>query len=147
MIYEKINSELKEALKAKDEKKSGVLRMIISVLRNKEIEKKGAGKDSVLTEDEVLELVKREGKKRKEAITLYEQGGRADLADGEKAELEIIQAYLPAEMSREDIEKVVLEIKNTGVTEFNVLIKEAMARLKGQADGKLVSEVVKSILQ
>jgi len=147
MIYEKINSELKEALKAKDEKKSGVLRMIISVLRNKEIEKKGAGKDSVLTEDEVLELVKREGKKRKEAIALYEQGGRADLADSEKAELEIIAAYLPAELSREEIEKVVLEIKNTGVTEFNVLIKEAMTRLKGQADGKLVSEVVKSILQ
>ncbi len=147
MIYEKINSELKEALKAKDEKKSGVLRMIISVLRNKEIEKKGAGKDSVLTEEEVLELVKREGKKRKEAIVLYEQGGRADLADGEKAELEIIKGYLPAELSREEIEKVVLEIKNTGVTEFNVLIKEAMARLKGQADGKLVSEVVKSILQ
>lgn len=147
MIYEKINSELKEALKAKDEKKSGLLRMIISVLRNKEIEKKGAGKDPVLTEDEVLDLVKREAKKRKEAITLYEQGGRADLADIEKAELELIQVYLPAELSREEIEKVVLEIKNSGVTEFNVLIKEAMARLKGQADGKLVSEVVRSVLQ
>jgi len=147
MIYEKINSELKEALKAKDEKKSGVLRMIISQIRNKEIEKKGAGSDPVLTEDEVLDLVKKEAKKRKEAIVLYEQGNRADLADVEKAELVIIQTYLPAEMSREDIEKVVLEIKNSGVSEFNVLIKEAMAKLKGQADGKLVSEVVKSVLQ
>ncbi len=147
MIYEKINSELKEALKAKDEKKSGVLRMIISALRNKEIEKKGAGKDPVLTEDEVLDLVKKEAKKRKEAIALYEQGDRADLADIEKAELVIIGSYLPAELSREEIEKVVLDIKNGGVTEFNVLIKEAMARLKGQADGKLVAEVVKSALQ
>ena len=147
MIYEKINSELKEALKAKDEKKSGVLRMIISQIRNKEIEKKGAGSDPVLTEDEVLDLVKKEAKKREEAIVLYEQGNRADLADVEKAELVIIQTYLPAEMSREDIEKVVLEIKNSGVSEFNVLIKEAMAKLKGQADGKLVSEVVKSVLQ
>ena len=147
MIYEKINSELKEALKAKDEKKSGVLRMIISQIRNKEIEKKGAGSDPVLTEEEVLDLVKKEAKKRKEAIVLYEQGNRADLADVEKAELVIIQTYLPAEMSREDIEKIVLEIKNSGVGEFNVLIKEAMAKLKGQADGKLVSEVVKSVLQ
>lgn len=147
MIYEKINSELKEALKAKDEKKSGVLRMIISQIRNKEIEKKGAGKDPVLTEEEVLDLVKKEAKKRKEAIALYEQGGRPELAEVEKEELELIQSYLPAEMSREEIEKIVLEIKNGGVTEFNVLIKEAMARLKGQADGKLVAEIVKSVLQ
>ena len=146
MIYEKINSELKEALKAKDEKKSGILRMIISALRNKEIEKKGAGKEPVLTEEEVLDLVKKEAKKRKEAIALYEQGGRPELAATEKSELELIQTYLPAEMSREDIEKVVLEIKNSGVSEFNVLIKEAMARLKGQADGKLVAEIVKSVL-
>lgn len=146
MIYEKINSELKEALKAKDEKKSGILRMIISALKNKEIEKKGLGKDPVLTEEEVLDLVKKEAKKRKEAIALYEQGGRPELAATEKSELELIQTYLPAEMSREDIEKVVLEIKNSGVSEFNVLIKEAMARLKGQADGKLVAEIVKSVL-
>jgi uncharacterized protein YqeY len=146
MIYEKINSELKEALKAKDEKKSGILRMIISALKNKEIEKKGAGKDPVLAEEEVLDLIKKEAKKRKEAIVLYEQGGRPELAATEKAELEIIQTYLPAEMSREEIEKIVLEIKNSGVSEFNVLIKEAMARLKGQADGKLVSEIVKSVL-
>jgi uncharacterized protein YqeY len=146
MIYEKINSELKEALKAKDEKKSGILRMIISALRNKEIEKKGAGKEPVLTEEEVLDLVKKEAKKRKEAITLYEQGGRPELAAVEKSELELIQTYLPAEMSREEIEKIVLEIKNSGVSEFNVLIKEAMARLKGQADGKLVAEIVKSVL-
>lgn len=146
MIYEKINSELKEALKAKDEKKSGILRMIISALRNKEIEKKGAGKEPVLTEEEVLDLVKKEAKKRKEAIALYEQGGRPELAATEKSELELIQTYLPAEMSREEIEKIVLEIKNSGVSEFNVLIKEAMARLKGQADGKLVAEIVKSVL-
>lgn len=146
MIYEKISSELKEALKAKDEKKSGVLRMIISQIRNKEIEKKGAGKEPVLTEEEVLDLVKKEAKKRKEAIILYEQGNRADLADIEKSELELIQTYLPAEMSREEIEKIVLEIKNGGVNEFNLLIKEAMARLKGQADGKLVAEIVKSVL-
>ena len=146
MIYEKINSELKEALKAKDEKKSGILRMIISALRNKEIEKKGAGKEPVLTEEEVLDLVKKEAKKRKEAIALYEQGGRPELAATEKSELELIQTYLPAEMSREEIEKIILEIKNSGVSEFNVLIKEAMARLKGQADGKLVAEIVKSVL-
>lgn len=133
-------------MKSGDSKSVGLLRFLISQIKNKEIEKRSAGKETALSDDEILELFKKEAKKRKEAIALFEQGGRKDLADKEKEEVAMIEKYLPAEMSKEDVRKAVSEIKSAGASEFATLMKEAMARLKGRADGKLVSEVVKEEL-
>ncbi len=143
LLSEKISIELKAAMKSGDQKTVGLLRFLIAQMKNKEIEKHSAGQSSELSDEEVLEIFRKESKKRKEAINLFEQGNRADLADKEKGELEMIERYLPAQMGKEDIRKVVKEIKFSGATEFSAIIKEAMARLKGQADGKLVSEVIK----
>lgn len=132
-------------MKSGDTKLTGLLRFLTAQIQSKQKEKFGA-KEGTLSDEEVLDVLKREAKKRKEAISLFEQGGRKDLADKEKEELELMSKYLPAELGKEEIRKVVKEIVSSGVTDFGKTIKEVMARLKGQADGKLVSEVIKEEL-
>lgn len=138
-------SDLKEAMKAGAADKVSLLRMISSALKNKAIEK---GKDAVLSEEEVLQVVAREAKKRKESIEAFMAGGRPDLADKERAELVIIETYLPKQMSRDEVavavEKVLaglVDKSNTGLA-----MKAVMAELKGKADGKMISELVKQKL-
>lgn len=145
MMQEKIMSDLKEAMKAGNAEKVGLLRMLNSALKNKAIEK---GKDATLTEDDEMQVLLREAKKRKESVEAFMTGGRADLADKEKAELAIIEEYLPKQMSREEaaalVDKIlagVADKSNTGL-----VMKAVMAEMKGKADGKMVSELVKEKL-
>ncbi|TSC60137.1 MAG: hypothetical protein LiPW15_15 [Parcubacteria group bacterium LiPW_15] len=144
-LSEKITEELKTAMRAGDTTSTGLLRFLISQIRGKEKEKFGA-QEGVLTDEEVLDVFAKEAKKRKEAIALFEQGGRKDLADKEKAELAMIERYLPAQLGKDEIRVVVKEIISGGASTFPLAVKEAMARLKGQADGKLVSEIIKEEL-
>ena len=147
MLKEKISSDLKESLKAGDSFRSGVLRMLISVFQNKEIEKRGSNKPAELTEEEVMEILIREAKKRKEAAEIYSKGGRDDLSQKEIQEIELIKKYLPEQLSEQEIEKIVkAAIKKTGAKEqkdFGRVMAEAMKELKGKADAKLTSEIIK----
>lgn len=146
-LIEQINDDLKEALKAGDSFTVEVLRGVNAVFKNKSIEKRGKGLEEELKEEEVLEILGREVKKRKEAIDLYLQGGRSELAEKENKEIELIQKYLPKQLSREEVEKVVEEVINRAESkDFAVVMKEAMGELKGKADGKIVSEVVREKL-
>lgn len=149
-VQEKISNELKEAMKAGDSFKVGVLRMISSSFHNREIEKKGKGGDSILTEEEATEVLSKEAKKRKEAAEIYRQGGRNDLAEKEVSEIEIIKKYLPEQLNEEEVEKAVdLAIKKTGATDMKDLGKvmgEAMKELKGRAEAGAVSGLVKKKL-
>lgn len=138
-LLEKIQSDVKTAMKAKDEQRLNTLRFLTSQVNNRQIEK---GKDASLTEDEVMDVLRREIKKRKEAADLYRQGGRTDLAESEEAEMRIIMDYLPAAPTEEDVRKVIAELKAGGIAEFPALMKEAMAKLKG-ADGALVAKIAK----
>ena len=143
----KCSEELKTAMKAGDAKRLGVFRLMISALRNKEIEKKGQGKEAELTDEEIVQLLMSEAKKRKESIAVFIQGNRSDLADTEKQELEIIQEFLPQQMSAEDTEKAVSEIlSRTGAKEIGSAMKEVTKELRGKADMSLVSEIVKKKL-
>ncbi len=143
----KLSDELKAAMKAGNAKRLGVFRLLISALRNKEIEKKGQGKEAELTDEEILQLLSSEAKKRKESITIFIQGNRTDLAEGEKQELEIIQEFLPQQMSAEAAEKAVSEIlTRTGVKEVGPAMKEVMKELRGKVDGGLIGEIVKKKL-
>lgn len=150
LLLDKINSNLKEFLKAGKSFEAGVLRLVISAIKNKEIEKKGKGLDASLSDEEIIEVLSKEAKKRKEAIDVYSKGGRPELAQKENDELMLIKNYLPEELSREEIEKVVeAAIKNTGATgqkEFGKVMGEAMKELKGKADTSTVSGVIKSKL-
>ncbi|MDE2001457.1 MAG: GatB/YqeY domain-containing protein [Patescibacteria group bacterium] len=141
----KIMGDLKEAMKAGAADKVGVLRMLNAAIKNKAIEK---GKDAVLSEEEALQVVAKEAKKRRESILAFEQGGRPDLAEGEKKELAILEAYLPAQMSREEVAAAVDKILAGMPDKSNqgLVMKAVMAEMKGKADGKMVSEIVKEKL-
>lgn len=127
---EKIENELKNALKEKDDFKREALRFLLSAIQNKEIEKRGKGKEEQLTEEEIVELLRKELKKRKEAEAIYREGGRIDLAEKEKKEAEIIEKFLPAEMGDKELENIVEEIiRKTGAVslkESGIVIKEVI---------------------
>jgi uncharacterized protein YqeY len=144
-LLQKINDDLKSALKSGDHFRLGVLRMVNSALKNKAIEK---GKDAKLTDEEILQIFTKEAKKRKESIVAFENGGRPELADGEKKELVIIEEYLPKQMSKEDTEKEVVRILATisDKSKFGLVMKDVMKELNGKADAKLVSEIIKEKL-
>jgi len=112
-IGEKIKQNLTVALKAGEAEKVSVFRMLVAALHNAEIEKRGRVGEAELFEEEARAVLVKEMKKRKEAAALYDQGGRAELAEKEKREANIIAAYLPPAVSREEIEKAVDEVMGT----------------------------------
>ncbi len=146
-LKDKIEGDLKEALKSKDEFKVGALRFILSSVQMKEIDKRGRGGDEKLSDEELMEVLQKEAKKRKESFEIYEKSGRNDLAVKEKCELDIIKGYLPPLMSDEDVEKVIegviAEMKPSGPKDFGRVMGEVMKRTKGSADASTVSRMVK----
>lgn len=145
MLQEKITQDLKDAMKSGNADKVGVLRMLSAALKNKAIEK---GKDAILTEEEAMQVLLREAKKRKESVEAFEKGGRPELAEKEKAELSFLEVYLPKQMSREEVAMAVEKVLAGMADKSNqgLVMKAVMAELKGKADGKLISEVVKEKL-
>jgi hypothetical protein len=139
---EQIKEDIKTAMKAGDRERLEVLRFVNSQFQNLAIEKRTKGESDVLTDEDILESMRKEVKRRKDAIDLFKQGGRADLVEKEEAEVAIIQAYLPAAPTEEQIKVVVQQLRQEGLSGFPVLMKEAMKRLKG-ADGNMVSKAVK----
>ena len=150
-LSETIKTDLKTSLKEKREFETGVLRLLASVFQNKEIEKKGKGLEPRLSDEEIIEILTREAKKRKEAAEIYKQGNRDDLAKKEIEESEIIKKYIPEQLGEEEITKIIEGIiQKSGVVnqnDFGRVMGEAMKELKGKADAKLVSEIVKKKLE
>lgn len=156
MLKEKITFDIKEAMKAGAPLKLGVLRMLSSAISNRKIEKRAkthsassgqAGKDEELTEDEVLEVVSKEAKKRRESIAVFTSASRADLAAQEEKELAILSAYLPAQMGEDEARAAVARIVDAApVKELGPVMKAVMAELKGKADAGLMSRLVKEKL-
>ncbi|MBI4094582.1 MAG: GatB/YqeY domain-containing protein [Candidatus Liptonbacteria bacterium] len=142
----KINDDLKDALKKGEKDKISALRLLLAQIHNQEIEKKGKKGESELDEDEVVALLQRELKKRKESVELFRKGQREDLAEREEKEAALITLYLPKQASQEEIEKAVDEAIRGGMNDFGSVMKEVMQRLKGRADGKAVSSTVKEKL-
>ncbi len=141
----KIDADFKAALKAKDAPTVSCLRMVRAALKNKEKDLRRP-----LEEPEEIQVLKTLAKQRRDSIEQYQKGGRPELAAQERAELEIIQAYLPAQLDQAAIEKVLdevfTEVKPLGPKDMGKVMKAAMARLAGQADGKLVNQLVRQRL-
>lgn len=152
-----------EVVKKKEELEALVLRQLTAAILNKEKEKrykiskekeelteKELEKESQLTDEEVIDVISSEAKKRKEAILEFEKGKREDLVEKEKKEMEILEKYLPEQLSAKEIEKLAREIINkVGATEqkdMGKVMAELMPRVKGKADGSLVSKIVKELL-
>lgn len=161
-LQEKINSNLKQALMKKEELVVSVLRMLNSAIHNREIEKrtklsktekdiKKLEEQSKLIEEEVLEVVSSEAKKRKDSILEFGKGGRQDLVDKETKELEILKKYLPEQMGEEQIKeeakKIIEEIGANGPQDTGKAMSALMPKLKGKAEGGIVSKIVNELLR
>lgn len=148
MLKQKLQEELKQAMLARDELRKSVLRMLLSAINYYEIQKGGAGYEA--TDEDVMSVIQKESKQRKDSIEQFKAGQRQDLADKETRELEILQTYLPAQMTEEEIKKLVIEaIKETGaksMQDMGKVMSAVMPKLKGKADGALVSQLVKEEL-
>ena len=146
-IKEQLRLDLTEAIRSRDELTSGTIRMVLSALTNEEV----SGKEArVLTDDEVITVLSREAKKRREASEAFEAAGRADKAALEKAEGEVIAKYLPAQLSIDDIKKMIADaITSTGAAgpaDMGKVMGAIKPLIAGKADGGLVSSLVKSTL-
>lgn len=150
MLKEEIKSDLNKSVKEKNEVMRSVLRMLLASILNKEKEKKYKTSKEELTEEEVLEVILSEVKKRKEAILEYEKGKRQDLVEREKAEIEVLKRYLPEQLSEKEIKDLVEEtIKRIGAKEkkdIGRVMAEIMPKVKGRSDGGTVSKIVKELL-
>ncbi len=145
MLAERLKEDLKNSLKSGNAERAGIVRLFISEVNNKQKEKFGA-EAKVLPDEDVVAVLQKEAKKRREAIELYKKGGRADLVKREEAELAILAEYLPKALSPEEIGAVVEKLFAGGLKEFNALMREAMKELTGKADGKTVGEIIKKKL-
>lgn len=145
MTQNELKEQLKDAMRAKDATRLAVIRGIMTAATN-ELVSSGKGPDGVLTEDEMLTVITRAAKQRKDSIEQFEKGGRPELADAEKAELSILQTMLPAQMSHEEIvaaaQAKAAEMGVTDKTGANQLMGMLMKDLKGKADGTDVKAVV-----
>jgi len=148
MTKQKLQEELKQSMLAKDELKTSVLRMILSAINYYEIQKGGAGYTA--TEEDVLSVIQNQAKQRRDSIEQFKNAGRQELVDKEQKELELLGAYLPKQMSEEEIIKYVKEaIAQTGATtiaDMGKVMGVLMPTTKGKADGSLVSSIVKKEL-
>ncbi len=148
-LKDQILTDLKEAMKAKEQDRLRVLRSLKARLQEKEISQRKGGA-AELTDDQAVEVLMKAAKQRKESIEQFQQGGREDLAQNEKLELAIIEEYLPEMLSEEEVREVVQKkISETGATgpqDMGKVMGPLMGMLKGKADGGLVSKVVKEEL-
>lgn len=145
-LKDRINEDLKSAMRAGDKVRLTTVRSIRALIL--EFEKSGASKE--MTEEDEIKMLTSAAKKRKDSIEQYENAGRKDLADKEKAELEIINSYLPEQISPEEL---LAEIKNlaeelglSSKADFKILMPKSIQAFKGKADGKLIKETVEKVL-
>lgn len=145
MLRDQIATDMRDAMKARDPTRVSTLRMLMTAVKNAEVER---GHD--LADEEVVELASREAKRRKESMAAFEKGGRADLVEKEQAELAVLQGYLPEQLSGEELDRLVDEaIAATGAAsprDMGMVMKEVMPRVAGRADGAEVSARVRARL-
>jgi hypothetical protein len=145
MLNEQIQKDLESAMKDKQELKVSTLRLLVSEIRNKQIEKQAEPNN-----EEIIALIRRAVKQRQESIESYQKGERNDLAEKEKSEMAILSNYLPQELSASEVEKVVKEVIGevgvSGPQDFGKVMNGAMNRLKGKVDGAKVAEAVKKLI-
>ena len=143
-LEEQIDSDLKAAMRGRETQKLGVLRMLKSALKNAAIEKGGAG--ATLEEAEATQVIRKQVKQRQDSIESFEKGGRAELAEKEKAEMAVLQEYLPAAMGEEELARLVREtIAEVGATskaQMGAVMKALGRKVGGRADGRTVSQEV-----
>lgn len=145
-VRDQMRSDLRDAMRAKDVPRRNTIRMVEAAIKNAEIEKRG----KELAESDILAILQRQVKQRRESIEQFTQGGREDLAEKERVEIEIIEAYLPQQLSRDEVESkaraVIEQVGASGPGDRGKVMGMLMKDLRGQADGAVVNSVVGSLL-
>ena len=162
MLKNQLQKELNDALKSGDQLKRSVLSLLLTAIKNKELAKRQKlsktvsgieelEKQSQLTDEEILEVIAGEAKKRKEAIEQFQAGGREDLAQKEKSEMNILASYLPEQASEEEVraevKRVITELNAQGLKDMGKVIGAVMSKFKGRVEGEKVSKIAKELLQ
>ena len=149
VLKERIDQDLKDAMKSGDRNRINTVRAIRAALLEKEVSMRVGGK-AELSEEQELEVVMSLAKKRKDSIQQYKDAGRTDLADTEQEELTVIETYLPAQMSEAEVEatvkEIIAQVGATSMKDMGKVMGAAMKKLKGKADGGKVQSIVKSAL-
>ena len=145
-LFDTIQNDMYAAMKSGDKQRSGTLRVALSTLKDKKIEKQ-----EELTDMEEIKIIQNLVKQRKEAADIYKENGRNDLMENENAELKILNTYLPQMMSDDDlralVKKVVSEIGATDLSDIGKIMPEVMKQTAGKADGKMAQSIVRELLQ
>jgi len=148
MLKQQIQNELKQAMLSRDVLRTSVLRLLLSAITYYEIQKGGAGYEA--TDEDFLSVIQKEVRQRRDSVEQFKKGGRQDLVDKETKELELLQTYLPKQISEEEVNNLVKEaIKQTGATgvkDMGKVMSALMPKIKGKADGGIVSKIVKETL-
>ncbi|MGI9114256.1 MAG: glutamyl-tRNA amidotransferase [Chthoniobacterales bacterium] len=148
-LQQKINDDLKEAMRAKDAARLSVLRLVKAALMNSAIEKVGA--DGELNDADATAVIRKQVKERQDSIESFKKGGRPELAEKENAEIAVLNAYLPQAMSAEELQSIVSEtIRETGATsraQMGAVMKALQTKVAGRADGKTLSAEVQRQLR
>jgi uncharacterized protein YqeY len=144
-LKHRLAEDLKQALREGDERRKSTIRMVRAAITNAEIER-----GEQLGDEDVLAVIAKQAKQRRESVTEFAKAGRQDLVDQEERELQILLSYLPAQMSRDEIEvaaqQVIAEVGATSRAQMGEVMRRLMSQLKGKADGGLVNQVVREIL-
>ena len=144
-LKERLEKDLRDALRDRDEQRKTTLRLALAAIKNAEIEKRGE-----LEEGELLAVLSKQAKQRRESAAQFAEGGRDDLVAQEELELKIIEQYIPAQLSEEEIEararEVIEEVGATSPSQMGEVMRVLMPQMKGRADGRLVNSIVTAIL-
>ena len=145
-LQQRLDGDLKAAMKSSDSLKTSVLRMVKAAIKNKQVEKR---KD--LSDEEIISVISTLTKQRRESIDLFSKGGREELAEKERQELAMLQLYLPGQLSPEDLDRIIMEAINEssaeGVKDIGKIMRLIMPRVQGAADGKVVNQRVRELLE
>lgn len=145
-LQQRLDNDLKGAIKSSDKVRTSVLRMLKAAVKNKQVEN-----NRELSEEEIISVISTLSKQRRESIVLFLKGGREDLADKEKQEISILQSYLPDQLTPEELDRLIIEAiqesSAEGVKNIGQVMRLLMPRVKGAADGKVVNQRVKELLE
>lgn len=146
MLKERLNEDLKRYLKEKNSLALNAVRSIIAEIKNKEVEK-----GSELTEEEIIQVIKKQIKMREDSIEQYQKAQRNDLVQKEEQEIEVIKTYLPQELSEEELEKIVREaiedVNAESIKDLGKVMKSAIKKAQGRADGKKINQIATKLLK
>jgi len=144
-LLQKITDDMKAAMKSGNKPRLEVLRFTLASLNPAQKEKTLKDPSATLSDEEVITILQKEAKKRKDSVELFKQGKRDDLVAKEEGDLKVLYEYLPAELSHDEIVAMVAMAKANGANDFSSIMKEVMKLAKGRADGKTVGDVIRDV--